>query len=161
MYAQRYVENDLMVETPVELVRLLYSKAIEKCTQAAAHTRGGDIRERGACLARVMEIVTELQASLNFEAGDLALELARLYDYIQRRLIDAAGDASSATQIEEVGVLLGNLFEGWRDCEPPSPAGPSEVESIARTPAFHTLPDLAASLVPSADPSRESRVWTL
>jgi flagellar protein FliS len=123
MYAQQYVENDLVDKSPVELIRLLHSKAIEKLDQAARHTRDGDVRGRNSSLARVMEIVAELQGSLNPEAGgDVALELARIYDYIQRRMIDAAGDPAAVEPLREVRVLLGNLYEGWKECEPPADA---------------------------------------
>jgi hypothetical protein len=70
-----------------------------------------------------MEIVAEFQGTLNIEAGgDLALELARIYDYIQRRMIDAAGDPAAAEPLQEVRVLLANLYEGWNECEPPAGA---------------------------------------
>jgi flagellar protein FliS len=120
MYARQYVENDLLDRSPVELIRLLYSKAIEKLQLAARHTRANDVRERNACLARVMEIVAELQGALNLEAGgELAVQLAALYDYAQRQLIEAAAEPAAVAPLEEVRVLLVNLHEGWRDCEPP------------------------------------------
>jgi flagellar protein FliS len=119
MYARQYVENDLLDRSPIELIRLLYSKAIEKLQLAVRHTGAGDVRERNACLARVMEIVAELQGALNLDAGgDLAVQLAALYDYVQRQLIEAAAEPAAVTQLEEVRVLLVNLHEGWRDCEP-------------------------------------------
>lgn len=121
MYARQYVENDLSDRSPVELIRLLYSKAIEKLQLAARHTRANDVRERNACLARVMEIVAELQGALNLEAGgELAVQLAALYDYAQRQLIEAAAEPAAVAQLEEVRVLLVNLHEGWQDCEPPA-----------------------------------------
>jgi flagellar secretion chaperone FliS len=122
MYAQEYVENDLLDKSPVELIRLLYSKAIEKLQLALRYTGAGDVRERNNCLARVMEIVAELQGALNREAGgELALELARLYDYVQRQLIEAAAEPAEVARLEQVRVLFGNLYDGWRDCEPPPP----------------------------------------
>ncbi|MEX2303939.1 MAG: flagellar export chaperone FliS [Bryobacterales bacterium] len=124
MYAQQYVENELMEKSPVELIRLLYSKSLEKLDQAIRHTQSGEVRERNSCLARVMEIVAEFQGTLNLESGgDLALELARLYDYIQRRMIDAAGDPKAVAPLEEARVLLANLYEGWNECDPPAGAG--------------------------------------
>lgn len=129
MYAQQYVENDLMDKSPVELIRLLYSKAVEKLDQAARHTRAGDVRGRNSSLARVMEIVAELQGSLDLDAGgELALDLARIYDYIQRRMIEAAADAKLLSQLEESRVLLGNLYEGWQECEPPAVPVESEAQ---------------------------------
>jgi len=139
MYAWQYVENDLLDKSPVELIRLLYSKAIEKLHLAQRHTRASDVRERNACLARAMEIIAELQGALNLEAGgDLALDLARLYDYMQRQLIEAAADPAAVAQFEEVRVLLVNLYEGWKECDPPPVQG--------REPGESANPELAAQV---------------
>jgi flagellar protein FliS len=174
MYAQQYVENELMEKSPVELIRLLHSKSLEKLDQAIRHTQSSEVRERNCCLARVMEIVAEFQGTLNLEAGgDLALELARLYDYMQRRLIDAAGDPNAVAPLEEVRVLLANLYEGWNECEPPAGAAsdPLRAESSNRWVADGTD---AASEETFADEEFQStltpaeyrgagdgRVWTL
>jgi flagellar protein FliS len=185
MYAQQYVDNDLLDKSPVELIRLLYSKAIDKLRQAAQHTRAGDIRGRSACLARVMEIVAALQDALDAEAGGvLAADLARLYDYMQRRLIEAATDSAAAQQLEEVRVLLGNLYEGWSGCEPPRPdpkrngsearesarateeteaPGYSEATGYGEAPRYSEAPagELPAPAAPAGYSGSEGRVWTL
>jgi flagellar protein FliS len=182
MYAQQYVENDVLDKSPVELIRLLYSKAIDKLRQAIEHTAvdvatqgAGDIRERGACLARVMEIVAELQGALNPEAGGaLAADLARLYDYMQRLLIEAATDSAAVQQLEEVKALLGNLYEGWSECEPQLPAQErSDSEGLAepaRNSALRLGPsgddglasgELTAPVAPAGYSGSECRVWTL
>ena len=173
MYAQQYVVNDLLDRSPVELIRLLYSKAIDKLRQAVRHTRAGDVRERGMCLARVMEIVAQLHGALNTEDGGvLAADLARLYDYMQQRLIEAAADPSAVQQLDEVNVLLGNLYEGWSDCEPPGPA-PDQHDSTQTEPVQASaetersgdeMPSAGAlpSPVPPAGYSgSHGNVWTL
>jgi flagellar secretion chaperone FliS len=177
MYAQQYVENDLLDKSPVDLIRLLYSKAIEKLQLALRHTRAKDVRERNACLARVMEIVAELQGALNQEAGvDLAVQLAGLYDYVQRQLVEAVADPASVAQIEEVGVLLANLYDGWKDCEPTRIQGQQPGESAnpgahvrrERTDnegekvAIEAVEDMPSPLAPADHNSaRGDRVWTL
>jgi flagellar protein FliS len=175
MYARQYVENDLLDRSPIELIRLLYSKAIEQLQRAVRHTRDGDVRERNACLARVMEIVAELQGALNLDAGgDLAVQLAALYDYVQRQLIEAAAEPAAVAQLEEVRVLLVNLHEGWRDCEPPPAADqpPDETSHPGRAPQAMDDPsgsgeEFAVDEITSppgpADyvGARADRVWTL
>jgi len=116
MYAESYVENDVLNQDPVELVRLLYSKAIERVRDARGHLEAGKIPERAEAIAHVMEIVLELQASLNLdEGGEIAKNLAKLYDYIQERLAEANGQQEAAP-LEEVEGLLGILYEGWSEC---------------------------------------------
>jgi flagellar protein FliS len=174
MYARQYVENDLLDKSPVELIRLLYSKAIEKLQRAQQHTRANDIRGRNTCLARAMEIVAELQGALNLEAGgDLALQLARVYDYAQRQLIEAAADPASVSQLEEVRILLVNLYEGWQECKPPPvqqqarESGQPAPDPSPEQPAANDGHGFAAEPVPSPPaPAAYSgtggdRVWTL
>ena len=69
MYAESYVENDVLNQDPVELVRLLYSKAIERVREARGHLEAGRIPQRAETIAHVMEIILELQATLNLEEG--------------------------------------------------------------------------------------------
>jgi hypothetical protein len=118
-----------------------------------------------------MEIVAELQGSLNPEAGgDVALELARIYDYIQRRMIEAAADSKALAQLEETRVLLSNLYQGWQQCEPPAAAHGDQPQNS--TPQETMPPEAApdsgdALLVEELSGSGEysivgdSRVWTL
>jgi flagellar protein FliS len=176
MFARQYIENDLLDKSPVELIRLLYAKAIEKLQLAQQHTRAHEVRERNACLARVMEIIVELQGALNLEAGgELALQLARLYDYVQRQLIEAAADPDSVAQLEEARVLLGNLHEGWQQCDPPPGPGQQPAESAAPEPPAHELAqrsesageqfvseEIPAALAPfDYGRAQGDRVWTL
>jgi hypothetical protein len=100
----------------------------------------------------------------------LALQLARLYDYMQARLVEAAADPTAVAQLEEVSVLLGNLQEGWQQCEPPpaaaEPAEDGRLDPTARledagergTEDF-AVTKLPAALPPAACPG--DRVWTL
>lgn len=132
MYAAAYVENDIEHQDSVELVRLLYSKAITKLSEALDHLEAGRIRERSAAVAHASEILLELQSALDMEAGgELALNLARLYVYMQERLVE--GNAQQkAEPLAECRELLSTLLEGWRECDgaAPQPApGPVAVES--------------------------------
>lgn len=112
MYAA-FDEQEILERDPVELVRLLYAKAIEKLNLARAAGWIERIQERNQAIARASEVLIELQGSLDVEKGGaLALELARLYEYIQLRL--AAGMAErSDPPLEEAVRLLETLAEGW------------------------------------------------
>ena len=137
MYAAAYVENDIEHQDPVELVRLLYSKAIAKLGEALEHLESGRIPERAAAVAHASEILLELQSTLDMKAGgDLAVDLARLYVYMQERL--AEGNArQSAEPIVECRDLLATVLEGWRECREPAAApGPVPVETSMRQHAW-------------------------
>jgi flagellar protein FliS len=115
MHVHLYVENEVWNRSPVELVRLLYSKAIEKLNQARAAPQGND-RRRNADISRAMEILAELQGSLNFEAGgEIAANLARLYEYLQHRLLHAMTEHDDAALAEAV-TLFSEVYAGWTVC---------------------------------------------
>jgi flagellar protein FliS len=166
MYARQYVENDIAGRTPIELVRLLYSKALEKLRSAAEHTARGRVRERSQCLTRVMQIVAELQGALHSDGGEIARDLARLYDYAQQRLAEAAGDAGGIAPIDEVEAVLANLYEGWIACEPEADsAGPQDLQQRAanrerRNEFVFPEGDLARAGAPTAY-SGAGRAWML
>jgi flagellar protein FliS len=131
MYAA-FDEQGILERDPVELVRLLYAKAIEKLNLARASGGIERIQERNQAIARASEVLIELQGALDAEKGGaLALELARLYEYMQLRL--AAGMAErSDPPLEEAVRLLETLAEGWREAsgllEDPLPEAEPEPE---------------------------------
>jgi len=169
MYAQKYVENDVNNKSPVELVRLLYSKAIERLHRAVALEQGGDLRQRNEQISRVMEILVELQGSLNFEAGaDIATSLARLYEYMQHRLVEAIAAKQAAPTIEEVLRPLGVLYDAWKDCEPGSDVAPDHAPARLSAPEAdppqqqpQDQEPLASGYVhPEPGGNQGGRVWT-
>jgi flagellar protein FliS len=139
-----YVHNSVEAEDPLGLVCLLYAKAIERLAAAREHLAAGRIRERAEAVAHVSQIVVELQTSLDVQrGGELAVNLARLYAYIQEQLMEA--NARQAPEPLEVSLkLLEILHEGWRECH--------AARSAWSAPA-------PAELVGAA--SAPSRAWTL
>ena len=144
MQAYAYLENDVLSMEPLELTRLLYAKAIERLHQARHYLEAGKIRERSEAIAHVQEIVMELQASLNGDAGEIAEGLAALYGYIQLRLADANA-RQARPPLDEVVVLLETLYEGWKECRPE----PAAKESAIDAP------------LDSAQPEWAGQAWTL
>ena len=144
MQAYAYLENDVLSMEPLELTRLLYAKAIERLYQARQHLDTGRIRERSEAIAHVQEIVMELQASLNGDAGEIAESLAALYSYIQIRLADANARQARAP-LDEAAALLETLYEGWKECR---------LESEAELAAIDAPPD-------AVEPELAGQAWTL
>ena len=128
--AYEYVENDLLDKDPWDLVCLLYSKAIEKLNQAVSHLDSGDIEERSKAISRAMEILLELTSSLDGEAGgEIATNLARLYQYIFERLAEANAQQKRAP-LEEAIRLLSTLYEGWQQAKPRAENEPVRANSL-------------------------------
>lgn len=150
MYADDYFQNDIEHQDPLELVRLLYMKAIAKLGESLEHLEAGRIPERAAAVAHAQEIVVELQAALDTErGGEIADNLAALYAYIQVRLTE--GNAQQqAEPLEEVRGLLSTLLEGWSACE----------SETAETKIPAALADEEVQSM-TADLSRARHAWTL
>ena len=128
--AHEYIENDLLDKDPWDLVCLLYSKALEKLNQAVAYLDSGDIDERSKAISRAMEILLELTSSLNGEAGgEVAINLARLYEYIFERLAEANAQQKRAP-LEGAIRLLSTLHEGWQQAKPQSESQPAPADSL-------------------------------
>ncbi|HWB98340.1 MAG TPA: flagellar export chaperone FliS [Bryobacteraceae bacterium] len=128
MWNEAYLESRVLSADPVELVSLLYEGAIGAVEQARRHLAEGDIRERAAAISKAVGILIELSRAVNPQAGELSQRLLQLYDYLQRRLLEA-----NFQQIDEplgeVLRLLRTVAEGWTavcaQAEPPQPKASS------------------------------------
>ena len=114
MYAQEYVDNEVLNVEPLGLVCLLYSKAIEKLHQARDHLAAGRLTERSEAIGLSMEIVVELKGSLSEDGGEIAVNLARLYDYLIEKLAEAHAE-QKMEPLDESLRLLSTLLEGWKE----------------------------------------------
>lgn len=109
-----YFEQMILSATPVDLVRLMYQRAIASVADAREHLRAGRIRERAQAINRAYGIVAELLISLDADkAPDLVLNLRRLYCYMQERLIEANFKQKDAP-LEETARLLTTLADAWQ-----------------------------------------------
>ncbi len=108
----RYRQVGVETASPVDLVIMLYRGAIRFLAEAEEAIAARDMPEAHRCLVRSQEIIAELMGSLNLDAGELAINLSRLYDYMQRRLIDANVRKDPAGVVE-VRSLLSQLLDAW------------------------------------------------
>jgi flagellar secretion chaperone FliS len=113
-----YVENDVLTADPLKLVQLLYEGALEAVESARQHLRAGDIRARSQAITKGLAILHALSAALDHDkGGELSVRLGRLYDYIERLLIDANAKQQEGPLVE-AHELLNELLEAWRGCTP-------------------------------------------
>lgn len=121
-----YLESRILSADPMELVRLLYQASIGAVRDARRHLASGQIAARSRSIAKTCEILMELAAALDHErGGEISQRLAQLYDYMQRKLIEANFEQADAPLAEVLG-LLSTLSEAWEGvkpaAEPPEPA---------------------------------------
>ncbi|MEZ5351233.1 MAG: flagellar export chaperone FliS [Bryobacteraceae bacterium] len=107
-----YRENEVMAD-PIELVRMLHRGGVDALGKARQGLRDGDIAGRSRQITRASEILNELTASLDMEAGgELSQRLLDLYDYMQRQLHEANFHQVEEPLVEVEGLLM-TLLQGW------------------------------------------------
>lgn len=115
---EAYLESKILSADPLELVRIMYQGALEAVAQARRCLAANDVLGRSRQISKAHSLLTELALSLNHEAGgELSRNLAELYDYMQRRLLEAHLRQSDEA-LAEVARLLTTLLEGWNQCHP-------------------------------------------
>ncbi|MBS1818546.1 MAG: flagellar export chaperone FliS [Acidobacteria bacterium] len=108
-----YRQVEVQSRTPLELVTMLYDGAIRFLGTARDAMNRHDIPARREALNKTLAIIAELQNTLNMDqGGEVAVELDRLYEYINMRLLDAAM-RNDVAPLDEVTRILGILREGW------------------------------------------------
>lgn len=108
-----YLESRITTAEPLELVRLLYQAATGAVREARRHLAAGEIAARSRAISKAYAIMAELAGSLDRERGGaIAERLSQLYDYIQRRLLEANFKQADAPLAEVLG-LLATLGEAW------------------------------------------------
>jgi len=111
---QQYKKTQVATVDRGRLIVLLYEGAISFLTKAKACLEEKDIP--GACnlINRAQDIIEELNASLNMEAGgDIAANLRRLYLFMGDELVQAKVKGK-AEPLDEVVRMLTTLNEAWR-----------------------------------------------
>lgn len=119
-YARAYQAQSVLTASPGQLVLMLYDGALRFLAQARSALEAPEQTPRrieiiNTSLLRSQAILSELQASLNHEAGgDHATNLDRLYDYYLRRLTQA-NLRKELDPVIEVEGLVRQLRDGWAE----------------------------------------------
>ncbi len=124
---EAYRAEKILSADPVELIRMLYGAAIESVDAARRHLAEGQIPARSAAISKAVGILSELVLSLDPErAPEVSRRLAGLYDYMQRRLLEANFEQADRPLAEVCG-LLATLAEAWQAVPlPAAQSGPRE-----------------------------------
>jgi flagellar protein FliS len=123
MYTQAYsAYQDTNVKTASQgkLVVLLYEGAVRHLTEAVSFFNDegkvdpSHIEKFGADILKTQEIITELQVSLNMDAGgDIAKSLMSLYVYFNNELT-SAHISQDKKKLEFVCNMMTQLLGSWR-----------------------------------------------
>lgn len=125
--AQAYYQTQVQSQSPLELVVMLYDGALRFLHQAAEAIGRRDLVAKRDTMSRSLAIISELQNSLNMEAGgDVAQRLDALYTYMSGRLVDA-NIRNSAEPIHETIRLLTMLRSAWVEIASPAKVAAGQV----------------------------------
>lgn len=109
-----YQENRVTTQTPGRVVTMLYEGAVKFLKQAVRELEAGQFIEKGKSISRAVDIIQELDVTLNMEAGgEIAQNLRRLYAFMQEHLFQA-NMRKDADMIRQTIKLLEELNEGWK-----------------------------------------------
>lgn len=111
--SSRYQNTQVLTADRVRLVIMLYDGILRFNKLAQKAIAESDIKGRGTNLNRSLEIIGELANSLNMEeGGEIAANLARLYDFCSMSLMEA-NMSNDITRIESVNKVISELKSGW------------------------------------------------
>lgn len=113
MNTDAYLESKVLSADAVGLIGVLYESALDSVCDARERLKATDIAARSKAISKALDIIDLLNASLDHQSGgDISHNLARLYEYIRQRLLDA--NLSQAEEpLAEVSGLLTTLAEAW------------------------------------------------
>ena len=135
-YAKVGVESGVAAADPHKLIAMLYQGALLAIANARNAILRKDIAGKGAAISKAILIIEEgLKTSLDRKVGgDLAQNLADLYDYMENRLLQA--NLHNDTRIlDEVAQLLNDLKTAWDEIRPHGHAPRAETAPVINKPA--------------------------
>jgi len=109
-----YQGNQIEGSGPLGLILLTYEALNKALARAEFAIEAGDLAAEAEHVGRALEAVVELTTSLNMEeGGEVAKNLASIYNYMFKRLTE--GMCTSSTEhVKEVMQLAQTLREGWQ-----------------------------------------------
>ncbi len=112
-YSQVGTSSGVESASPHRLIQLLMEGALDKLAAAKGFVERGDIAEKGRFIFWAISIIGGLRGSLDMDkGGEISQNLYSLYDYMERRLVEANRNDDIA-MIDEVIDLLREVKVGW------------------------------------------------
>lgn len=108
-----YKQNSVTTASPGELTLMLYNGCLKFLMKAKNAINEKQIEEKNTNILKAQAIIAELMSTLNMDY-DISKQILPLYDYINRRLIDANVKNDIAI-IEEVEGLVTEFRDTWKE----------------------------------------------
>lgn len=114
-YRRINVETSMHTIDQYQIVSLLFDGMLQSLAAARGAIARGDVLAKCEAIARALRILEEgLATGLDrVDGGELAENLAALYDYCTRRLILANAQNDDAI-LQEIQRLIETVSQGWK-----------------------------------------------
>lgn len=97
----------------LQLVARMMQGALDRIATARGHMQRGEQAPKGEALGRAVRMIDGLRSCLDHErGGEVATNLAALYEYMTRRLTEA-NLRNDQRPLDEVADLLDEIRSGW------------------------------------------------
>ncbi len=117
-YKRINTESALEGASPHRLLQLLLNGVLDRLAQARGAMQREDVAQKGLLLGKAVSILGGLQASLDKSVDpEMTANLDSLYDYMQRRLLEA-NLRNDVTLVDEVSDLLQTIKAAWDEISP-------------------------------------------
>jgi flagellar protein FliS len=120
-----YFETQTNTAGPGELVVMLYKGATRFLASAIEAIEAKNVQAASNSFLKAQAIITELSDTLDMkQGGDLALNLQRIYEYMNFRLVEA-NLRKDAAPAREVDGLLREMLPAWEHTAKQTAAAPA------------------------------------
>lgn len=108
-----YKQNSVTTASPGELTLMLYNGCLKFLTIAKKAMLDKDIQTKNTNLQKAQAIITELMVTLDMNVP-ISKEIQPLYDYMNRRLLEA-NIKNDPAMIDEVAGLMTEFRDTWKE----------------------------------------------
>ncbi len=98
--------------SPHRLIQMLFEGCLQRIAIAKGAIQRKEIALKGESISKAIGILGGLRSSLDLSQGEIATNLDRLYDYMERRLVDA-NLKNDISILDEVTGLLKEVKSAW------------------------------------------------
>ncbi|WP_461520210.1 flagellar export chaperone FliS [Porticoccus sp.] len=112
-YKSVSLQSGIEDATPHQLITKLLDGALDRLASAKGSISRNEVARKGELLSSVIAILDSMRASLDYNnGGEIAVNLGALYDYMERRILEA-NISSDMVILDEVSELLREIKSGW------------------------------------------------
>jgi flagellar secretion chaperone FliS len=113
LYKSTQASTSIDEASPHRLITMMLDGALERVALAIGAMERGEIALTGESISKAISIIDNLRVAVDHErGGTIASNLAELYDYLLRRLLEA-NVISDVSILKEVSVLLAEIKTAW------------------------------------------------